>query len=67
MLKIMLAQSTKAYTHAHYAWFTKTYGLYPSHDALQVPKLLRVVASVYTTANTYATTPNIVVCTQPQA
>ena len=26
--------------HAHYAWFTKTYGLYPSHDALQVPTLL---------------------------
>ena len=24
-------------THAHYAWFTKTYGLYPSHDALRVP------------------------------
>ena len=35
-------------THAHYAWFTKTYGLYPSHDALQVPTLLGVVASVYT-------------------
>ena len=35
-------------THAHYAWFTKTYGLYPSHDALQVPKLLGVVASVCT-------------------
>ena len=34
--------------HAHYAWFTKTYGLYPSHDALQVPTLLRVVASVCT-------------------
>ena len=33
-------------THAHYAWFTKTYGLYPSHDALQVPTLLEVVASV---------------------
>ena len=32
-------------THAHYAWFTKTYGLYPSHDALQVPALLGVVAS----------------------
>ena len=32
--------------HAHYAWFTKTYGLYPSHDALQVPTLLGVVASV---------------------
>ena len=33
-------------THAHYAWFTKTYGLYPSHDALQVPAFLGVVASV---------------------
>ena len=33
-------------THAHYAWFTETYGLYPSHDALQVPTLLGVVASV---------------------
>ena len=47
-------------THAHHEWFTKTYGLYPSHDALQVQKLLRVVASAYTTANTHATTPNIV-------
>ena len=35
-------------THAHYAWFTKTYGLYPSHDALQVPTMLGVVASVCT-------------------
>ena len=35
-------------THAHYAWFTKTYGLYPSHDALQVPTLLGVVVSVCT-------------------
>ena len=35
-------------THAHCAWFTKTYGLYPSHDALQVPTLLGVVASVCT-------------------
>ena len=34
--------------HAHYAWFTKTNGLYPSHDALQVPTLLGVVASVCT-------------------
>ena len=32
-------------THAHYAWFTKTY---PSHDALQVPTLLGDVASVCT-------------------
>ena len=35
-------------SHAHYAWFTKTYGLYPSHDALQVRTLLGVVASVCT-------------------
>jgi len=35
-------------THAHYAWFTKTCGLYPSHVALQVLTLLGVVASVCT-------------------
>ena len=35
-------------THAHYAWFRKTYGLYPSHVALQVPTMLGVVASVCT-------------------
>ena len=35
-------------THAHYAWFTKTGGLYPSDDALQVPTLLGVAASVCT-------------------
>ena len=34
--------------HAHYALFTKTYGLYPSHNALQVPTLLGVDASVCT-------------------
>ena len=33
-------------THAHYAWITTTYGLYSSHDALQVTNLLGVVASV---------------------
>ena len=32
-------------THAHYAWFAKTYGLYPSHDELQAPTWLGVVAS----------------------
>ena len=32
--------------HAHYAWFKETYELYPTHDALQVPTLLGVVASV---------------------
>ena len=35
-------------THTHYAWFTKTYRLYPSHDALRVPTLLGVVASICT-------------------
>ena len=35
-------------THAHYTRFPKPSGLYPSHDALQVPKLLGVVASVCT-------------------
>ena len=35
-------------THAHYAWTTKTYGLYSSHDALQVPNSLGIVASVCT-------------------
>ena len=35
-------------TPAHYAWFTKTSGLYSSHDALQIPTLLGVVASVCT-------------------
>ena len=40
-------------THAHYVWFTTTYGLYPSHDALQVPTLLEVVASVCTPLPTH--------------
>ena len=35
-------------THAHYTWSTKSYGLYPSHDALQVPTLLEVVTCVCT-------------------
>jgi len=35
-------------TQAHYIWFTKSYGLYPSHDALQIPTLLGAVASVCT-------------------
>ena len=34
--------------NALYAWITKTYGLYSSHDALQVPNLLGVVASFCT-------------------
>ena len=35
-------------THAHCTWSTKTYGLYFSHDALQVPNWLGVIASVCT-------------------
>ena len=35
-------------THAHYAWFTTSYGLCPSHDEPQVPTLLGVVASACT-------------------
>ena len=34
--------------NALYAWITKTCGLFSSHDALQVPNLLGVVASVCT-------------------
>ena len=40
-------------TRAHYAWFTKTYGLYPSHNALYVPTLLGVVASICTPLPTW--------------
>ena len=39
--------------HAHYAWFTKTHGLYPFHDALQVLTLMGVVASVCTPLPTH--------------
>ena len=35
-------------THAHYTCSPKSYGLYPSHVALQIPTLLGVVASVCT-------------------
>ena len=38
--------------HVHYAWFTKTYGLYPSHNALQVLTLLGVVVSDCTPLST---------------
>ena len=31
-------------THAHFTWPTKSYGSYPSQDALQVSTLLGVVA-----------------------
>ena len=61
-------------THAHYAWITKTCaGLYSSHDALQVPNLLGIVASVCTplpTRTQQLPSPTMLgvvapVCTQP--
>ena len=42
-------------THAHYTWSPKSYGLYPSHDALQVLTLSGVVCTPLT--NTVITTP----------
>ena len=33
-------------THAHYTWSPKTYGLYPSHDALKEPTLPGVVNKI---------------------
>ena len=47
-IRLHSSSNTVEATHAHYAWVTKTYGLYPSYDALQVPTLLGVVASVCT-------------------
>ena len=35
-------------THTHYAWITKTYGLYSTHDALQVLNLLGVFTPLLT-------------------
>ena len=47
-IRLHSSSKTVGATDAHYAWFTKTHGLYTSHDALQVPTLLGVVASVCT-------------------
>ena len=47
-IRLHSSSNTVGATHAHYAWFTKTYGLYPSHNAPQVLALLGVVASVCT-------------------
>ena len=59
-------------TYSHYAWSTKTYGLYPAGPNIVGSCCIRL----HTTANTHATTPNIVgatmlgvvasVCTQPE-
>ena len=47
-IRLLSSSNIVGATQAHYAWITKTYGLYSSHDALQVPNLLGVVASVCT-------------------
>ena len=47
-IRLHSASNIAVDSHAHYSWFTKTYGLYPCHDALQVLTLLEVVASVCT-------------------
>ena len=39
-------------TNSHYTLFPKSYRSYPSHDALQVPTLLGVVASVFHSGQT---------------
>ena len=54
-------------THAHYAWFTKTYGLYPPHDALQVSNIVWSCGiRLHTTANTHATSRVVAsVCAKP--
>ena len=39
-------------TNPRYTWSLKSSGLYPSHDAMQVPTLLGVVASACTTLPT---------------
>ena len=48
LIRLHSSSNTVGATHARYAWFTKTYGLYPFHDALQLPTLLGVVASACT-------------------
>ena len=52
-------------THAHYKWSPKSYELYPSHHALQVPTFLVVVASACTPlpTRTQQLPPNTVVPT----
>ena len=47
-IRLHICSITVEATHAHYAWITKTYGLYTFQDALQVLNLLGVVESVCT-------------------
>ena len=47
-IRLHSSSSIAGASHAHYAWSPKSYGLSPSHDTLQVPPFLGVVASVCT-------------------
>ena len=63
-------------THAYYAWIPKTYGLYFPTMHCRSQTCWELLHPLHTTANTHATTPNIVgaimlvvvppVCTQPK-
>ena len=48
LIRLHSSSNIVAATHANYSWSLKSYGLYPSYEALQVPILLGVVASVST-------------------
>ena len=48
LIRLHSSSNIVAATHANYAWSLKSYGLYPFYEALQVPILLGVVASVST-------------------
>ena len=47
-IRLHSSSNIRGATHAHHIWSPKSYGLYPSHDALQVPTFLGVVTSVCT-------------------
>ena len=48
LIRLHSSSNIVAATYANCAWSLKSYGLYPSYEALQVPMLLGVVASVST-------------------
>ena len=45
--------------HAHYTWSPKSYGLYHSHNALQVPTLLGVIYSICFHTTTHIVSPTV--------
>ena len=55
MVRLHSSSRSAGATHANYKWSTKSSGSNPSHDAVQVPTIIRL----HTIAKTDATTPNI--------